>query len=366
MNKKERFQAVREKRAPDYMPVWPRVMSQMIYAKGWMLPDVTGTDWYDVDKITQAVLDSINYVDYDLAIPTYVDYAFGVPVLGGTINIPTKFGVAAGTTDQQAVMTKDDWPKVQKKLATFDPHSSDPRMKGCLEVIKNVSKAVGDKMPLATMYYVGTTAAMFLFRPNEAFLEDMTEDPEWVDEMCRVATDWAMDWIRAQYEAGVNSITFTAETMGVLMMSPKMGERFNIPNIARLVEMVKKEFKQGVWLHIHGDFKVPRAYEYLTRLVRETGIEGVHFDEVHPPEWVKENVVEKLGISGCIITDGARIVKGPVENIKAEVKEQISKIGDGLGIMMAPSCQVLPATPNEHFKAWVDATHEYGKYPLEK
>jgi len=32
--------------------------------------------------------------------------------------------------------------------------------------------------------------------------------------------------------------------------------------------------------------------------------------------------------------------------------------------MMAPSCQVLPATPNESFKAWVDATHEYGKYPL--
>ncbi len=43
---------------------------------------------------------------------------------------------------------------------------------------------------------------------------------------------------------------------------------------------------------------------------------------------------------------------------------QISKIGDGLGVLMAPSCQVLPATPQENFKAWVDATHEHGKYPL--
>jgi len=366
MNKKERFQAVREMRTPDYMPVWPRVMSQMLYAKGLMLPEVTGVDWYDVDKITQAVLESIKYNDYDMAIPTYVDYAFGVPYLGGTISIPNKFGVAAGTTDQQAVMTKDDWPRIQKKLAHFDHKTTDPRMKGALEVITNVSKAVGDEMPLVPMYYIGTTAAMFLFRPNAAIMEDMSEDPDWVDEMCKVATDWSLDWIRAQYEAGANSVNFIADTMGTLMMSAKMCERFNLPNIARVVEAVKKEFNQSTWLHIHGDMKTAKAYQYLIRLVKEAGVEGFHFDEENPPDWIKENVVDKLGVPACIITDGARIVSGPVEKIKAEVKEQISMVGDGLGLMMAPSCQVLPATPNEHFKAWVDATHEYGKYPLSK
>ena len=366
MNKKERFQAVRERRAPDYMPVWPRVMSQMIYGKGLMLPEVTGVDWYDSEKITQAVLDSIKYVGYDMAIPTYVDYAFGVPYLGGIISVPNKFGVAAGTTDQQAVMTKDDWPGIQKKLAHFDHKTSDPRMKGALEVITNVAKAVGDEMPLVPMYYVGSTAAMFLFRPNAAIMEDMSEDPDWVDEMCKVATDWSLDWIRAQYEAGANSVAFIAETMGTLMMSAKMCERFNLPNIVRVVETVKKEFNQSTWLHIHGNMKPPKAYEYLIRLVKEAGVEGFHFDEENPPDWIKENVVDKLGVPACIITDGARIVSGPVEKIRAEVKEQMSMVGDGLGLMMAPSCQVLPATPNEHFKAWVDATHEYGRYPLTK
>ena len=233
MNKKERFQAVRERRAPDCMPVWPRVMSQMIYSKGMLLPDVTGEDWYDSDKITEAVLENIEKVGYDVAIPTYVDYALGVPPLGGKIMIPEKFGIAAGTTDAQPVMTKADWPKVQKMMARYDVTKTDPRMKGTLEVIKNVSRAVGDEMPLVPMYYVGTTAAMFLFRPNEAFLEDMYDDPEWVDEMCSLATDWTIDWIRAQYEAGANSVCFTAETLGTLMMSPKMGERFNLPNIQK-------------------------------------------------------------------------------------------------------------------------------------
>lgn len=363
MNKKERFQAVREKKTPDYMPVWPRVMSQMLYSYGYKLPDVTGQDWYDSEKVTQAVLNSIKYHDYDLAIPSYVDYGFGVPPLGGTIAIPDKFGIAAGTTDDQPVKTKEDWPRVQKMMAKYDVTKTDPRMKGCLEVMKNVSAEVGAEMPLVPMYYCGTTAAMFLFRPNEKFLEDMIEEPEWVEEMCTLATDWAIDWMSAQYEAGCNSVCFTAETIGTLMASPKMAERFNLPQIARVVEEMRKRHNQPTWLHIHGNMTKPKAYAYLTKLVKEAGVEGFHFDETkNPPEWIKEKVVDELGASACIITDGALIEKGPEEKIREEVKAELSKVGDGKGLMMAPSCQVLPATPNKHFKAWVDATHEFGKF----
>jgi uroporphyrinogen-III decarboxylase len=237
-------------------------------------------------------------------------------------------------------------------------------MAGCLEVMKNISAAVGDEMPLVPMYYVGTTAAMFLFRPNEAFLEDLFEDPDWVKDMVEVATDWAIDWISAQYEAGANSVCFAAETMGTLMMSPKMCEEFNLPCIKKLVDEVQKRHGQATWLHIHGNMRPPKAYEYLTKLVKEAGVEGFHFDENCPADWIKSEVVDKLGVPACIITDGAAIAKGPVEKIDEAVKNDMAKIGDGLGLMMAPSCQVLPATSNEHFKAWVDATHKYGKYPL--
>ena len=365
MNAKERFQAVCEKRAPDCMPVFPRVTTQMIYGHGLMMPDVTGEDRYDSDKITEAVLASIKNIGYDLAIPFYQDPGFGVPPLGGTLSIPDKFGIAVMYTDHRPVMTKADWPKVQKMMARFDVRKTDPRMKGALEVIKNVSKEVGDDVPLVTCYGVGTQTALFLFRPDEAFLEDMIEDPEWVDEMCRVATDWAMDWIRAQYEAGANSVAFMAEGIASAMVSPEMSERFNLENIARVVEMVKKEFNQQTWLHLHGNMTTPKAHEYLNKLATQAGVDGFSLDEETPAEWVKENVVEKLGKAACIITDGATITNGPVEKINEEVRDQIAKVGDGLGIMMAPSCQVLPATPNDYFKAWVDATHAYGKYPIE-
>ena len=309
-------------------------------------------------------MSNIKNIGYDLAIPAYIDFAFGVSPLGGVFNIPDKAGVGVSTGENQPVKTKEDWPKVQKKLASWDIKTADPRMKSTLEVIKNVSKAIGDTTPLSAIHFIGTTAAMFLFRENSAFMEDMNEDPEWVDEMCKVASDFAMNWIRAQYDAGANSVTWIVETFGTLMMSPKMHERFNFPHICEVVEMVKKEFDQGVWIHIHGDMKDPENYKYFTKLVTETGIEGFHLDEAHPADWIKENVVDKFGVSACIVTENHKLVSGPVEEIRDEVKTQISKIGDGLGIMMAPSCQILPATPNEHFKAWVDAVHEYGKYPL--
>ncbi len=364
MNKKERFQAVRERRAPDIMPAWSCALSQTIFGHGLLLPDVTGQDWYDSTKITDVILKSIKNIDYDLAIPFYVDFGFGVPPLGGVFDIPNKFGVAATTTDDQPVKTRADWPKVQKKLAAFDVRSTDPRMKGALEVIKNVSKAVGNTMPLLPFAFLGTTAAMFLFRPGAAFMEDISNDPEWVDEMCKLATDWSIDWIRAQYEAGANSVAFIVDVFGTLMATPKQAERFNLPNIRRMVEMVKKEFKQGVWMHLHGDMRPPEAYAYLTKLVKEAGVEGFHLDENHPPEWIKENVIKKFGIPSCIMTNNAKFASGSIEDLKADVKGQISRIGDGLGVMMAPSCQIPPPTPNDKFKAWVDATHEYGKYPL--
>jgi len=364
MTKKERFQAVRERKAPDRLPVWPLNLSQMIFGKGLLLPEVTGQNWLDAQKVTEAVLENIQSMDYDLAIPTYIDFGFGVPPLGGKFNIPDKFGVGVSTGDNQPVKTKDDWSAVQKKLAAWNAKTSDPRLTSILEVIQNVSNAIGETTPLCAFHFIGTTAAMFLLRENSAFMEDMSNDPEWVDEMCKVASDFAMNWIRAQYDAGANSVTWLIETFGTLMMSTQAHERFNLPHICAAVEMVKKEFDQGVWLHIHGDMKVKENYEYLSKLVRQSGIEGIHLDEAHPSDWVKANVVDKLGISACIVVENHKIVKGPVDAIKNEVKAEISKAGDGLGLLMAPSCQILPATPNMHFKAWVAATQENGAFPL--
>lgn len=75
--------------------------------------------------------------------------------------------------------------------------------------------------------------------------------------------------------------------------------------------------------------------------------------------------MEKLGVPGALVVHGPDpIASGPLEKIDAVVKETVEIGGPGGGVLMGLSCQVLPSTPGPHFKAWVEATHKYGKYPI--
>ena len=352
-------------KAPDYMPVWPRAMLQIIHGMDWSLSEVVGTDWYDSGKCAAAVLWSLKNIDYDVVLPAYIDSTFGIIAAGS--RVPKAFGFPNDNSMSIEKPVKDtcDWPRVQRRLAHASISHSDPRMGGALETIRSVAAVAGQTTPLVATGYLGATAAMLLFRSSDLFVNDMINRADFANEMCRTATDWSLDWIRAQYEAGANSVTFLIDTMGTMMMSPLMGERFNLPCLAEMADTIRKEFNQGVWLHIHGNMKTAMGYHYLQKIIEQTGIEGLHLDDSHSPQWVKENVVDRFQIPACISIDCHKIAAGPVAPIETMVQNALTTIGDGLGIMMAPCCQVLPHTPNAHFKAWVAATHEQGVYPLQ-
>jgi uroporphyrinogen-III decarboxylase len=365
MNKIDRFNSMRKRNFPDCMPVWPRAMSQIIQGMDWSLSEVVGTDWYDSDKCAAAVLWSLKNVDYDVVLPAYIDHTFGVLAAGGQLSKTFGFSNSNCFTVGKPIKDTCDWIRVQRKLARASARRSDPRMGGALETIRNVANSVGNTTPLVATGYLGATAAMLLFRSNEQFVSDMINRAEFALEMCRTATDWTLDWIRAQYEAGANSVTFLIDTMGTMMISPLMGERFNLPFLAEMVDTIRKDFDQGVWLHIHGNMKTAMGYNYLQKIVEQTGVEGVHLDDSHSPRWVKENVIDRLNIPACISLDCHKIAAGPMAAIESMVQKALDTIDDGRGVMMAPCCQILPHTPNAHFKAWVDATHTRGAYPLQ-
>lgn len=364
MNKKARFNAVRNKDFPDCMPVWPRAMSQLIYGMGWLLDDVVGTDWYDSDKCTAAVLSSLKNIDYDVVLPAYIDNTFGTIAAGG--RVPEVIGFSHGKIAPIEKPVKDicDWPRVQRRLARASVATTDIRMGGVLETIRKVAAVAGNTAPLVATGYVGATAAMLLFRSRDLFVNDMINRADFAAAMCRTATEWTLDWIRAQYEAGANSVVWLVDLMGTQLMSPLMGERFSLPCLAEMVAAIRKEFNQGAWLHIHGSMKTTMGYQYLQRIVEQVDIEGLQLDDSHSPQWVKANVVDRFQIPACISLDCHKIAAGPEASINAMVAGAMAAIGDGRGIMMAPCCQVLPHTPNRHFRAWVAATHTYGRYPL--
>ena len=362
MNKKERMEAVFNMQTPDVIPVFPRVMAQAIFDMGWSLPDISTQTTMDADKVAEAFISNIKKYDYDLCFGTYMDHGFGVPTLGGVLNISEKFGSSV-SIKVPPIQKREDWNEVKKKLP-LDPLKDD-RMPDALKALKIVCQEMGDECPIAPAYYTGICAANILFRDVSDLTLDCVEDPEFVDEICQAATDFSIDWARAQYEAGCNSVFYLGDHFGTELISPKMGERFILPYVAQFVETIQKEFGQKTFMHIHGNMQRPKSYALLERLVKEAGVAGLHLDENHDGTWIRENVVEKLGIPGALIVHGPDpIASGPLEKIDAVVKETVESGGPGGSVLMGPSCQVLPSTPGPNFKAWVDSTHKYGTYPI--
>ena len=81
MTPKERLAAVDEFRQPDVMPVFPRIMAQAIYSKGWMLSDISTQTEINGEKVAEAFLESMRTIGYDWPFGGYMDHGFGVPPL---------------------------------------------------------------------------------------------------------------------------------------------------------------------------------------------------------------------------------------------------------------------------------------------
>ena len=313
MNKKERLDAVFALKEPDTIPVNPHVMAQAIYDMGWSLADITTQTELDADKVAAAFIANIKKYDYDLCFGTYIDHGYGVPTLGGVLDIPERFGFSV-SVKEHPVKNKEDWPAVKRKLP-LDPLKHD-RMPQALKALRAVSKELGDTHPISPMSYVGIGFVQHLFRKVTDLTVDCIEDPEWVDEMCQLATDFSKDWIRAQYEAGANTHLTLNDSFGTELISPAMAERFLLPYVAQITEMVRNEFNQKVFMHIHGDMKKPRSYAFLEKLVKQAGIGGLHLDEKHDAAWIRENIINRLCVPAALIVHGADpLASGPTEKI---------------------------------------------------
>ncbi len=355
MNKKQRLEAIIKGETPDMMPVFPFVLTHGVYSNGWTLPDVTGHGWLDAEKSAQTVIQTVKKYDYDFAFGSYIDLYFGVESLGGELKVPDQFGGVVGAA-KYPVETSQDWPGVKKKLASV--FEKDERIKNTLKAINIVTQEIGDEVPIFAWGMPAATNASTLLRVTEALCKDMILEPDFVHDLLDHANKFCMEFIRRQYDAGCNSICFLGDVFGTELISPKMYEEFGAPYVVEIVEMVRKEFDQDTWLHVHGSFFKPKAYGILQKLVTETGVKGLLLDQDHSPSWLDENIAQKYNIPVGIPYHCPYLYVGPEDRIDREMKEYIPNCNTKHSFM-APSCEIPPDVPESHFKAWVEKTRAY-------
>jgi uroporphyrinogen decarboxylase len=149
-----------------------------------------------------------------------------------------------------------------------------------------------------------------------------------------------------------------------LMISPKMYRKMLKPIHADLIQFIKERTKAKVFFHTDGD-----VFDLIGDFI-EIGV-----DILNPIQTSAGKMADLRGLKDqfgkqivfCGAVDTQHILPhGTPEEVRQEMKRVINILGEGGGYMVASVHTVMNEVPPENILAMVDATLEFGTYPLMK
>jgi len=177
-------------------------------------------------------------------------------------------------------------------------------------------------------------------------------EPEYAREILRRIMDFQLGIAEHYIKLGVETV-FMSDDLGTqhsLLIGTGLLYEFFVPEYKRLFELYKKH---GVIINFHSCGHIEPVLEMFIEL-------GV--DILNPVQATANDLANvrkvtetKIALQGGISTDV--IMKGPIENIEAEVERVINLLGRNGGYFCAPD-QGLPF-PENHIKAFYQAVERY-------
>jgi len=244
------------------------------------------------------------------------------------------------------------------KLVMPDPYKT-ARLPGFLEQCEALVKA---KPPAAIgAVAVGPWTIAMLLRNPETMLLDTFEDPQFIHDVMRVATDFCKIYGDAIVKTGIG-LSFSEPTASISLISPDNYREFVAPYHTELVEHFKAR-KVGVTTHICGT-----TYPIFEDLLK-CGFTTVSFDldqQSDPALYVDQlaRFVEVAKGRAVAIgnVDATRFEKSSREAMYADVKRCVDTAARQSGFILSTSCEIPPRSEPEIVKWFMDAAHEYGRY----
>ena len=193
-------------------------------------------------------------------------------------------------------------------------------------------------------------------------LTDFVLNPTLAHGVIKLINDYFCKVARRAIEEGADGISFGddwAFNTGP-MMSPKHFKEFVLPYFTRSVRTVKEA---GGFVLKHSDGNL---WPILDMIIG-TGIDVIN--PIQPDAGMDiGEVKQKYGHRVCLagnINCGYTLSEAPVSQVVREVKDAIRKAGPGGGYIMQSSNSLHSSVRPENYKAMVDATRAFGKYPLD-
>ena len=192
-------------------------------------------------------------------------------------------------------------------------------------------------------------------------LVDLVDNPRLVSGILEMASEYYCALVRRVIEVGADGVMLGddwAHNTGPFM-SPAQFREFFLPYFKRAVETVKEA---GGYVIKHSDGNIWSILD----MVVDTGIDAIN--PIQPDAGMDiGEVKQKYGDRVCIagnINCGYTLSNASEEQVVREVKEAIRKAGPGGGYIMMSSNTLHSSVKPENYRAMLETTRAYGKYPL--
>ncbi|MBI1823669.1 MAG: uroporphyrinogen decarboxylase [Nitrospirae bacterium] len=338
--KNERFLKACRKEPVDITPVWimrqaGRYMKeyQAIRAKVDFL-----TLCKTPDLATEATLLPVNLLDVDVAI-LFSDILIPVEAMGLEVVFTENKGpVFPSPIRNQEQIRKLTTPRIEERTPfVFD-------------AIRKIRKELDGRVPLIGFSGAPYTLATYMIegetsRNFNAIKKWMYQSPTLLHELLEKTTTTVMDYVRAQVEAGAETIQIFDTWAGAL--SGDEYQFFSFPYTKRIIAEIKKSGVPAI-LYLNGGGLL------LERLVA-TGADVISLDWRTDLRIAREQFGNKVAFQGNL---EPCVLYGDSGTIRSEVKKILEKFGKGPGHIFNLGHGILPDTPFENAKEMIRAVHE--------
>jgi len=203
---------------------------------------------------------------------------------------------------------------------------------------------------------------VWMFMGAETFFRALENDPELISAMFeKVGRVQYETFLRVAEHPSMGAVLNPddiAHNLG-LLIHPKYLRQYVFPWYKKIGDVCRDK---GIGFVFHSDGDCTEAMDDLI----DCGFHG--FNPIQPNAMDIEAVKAKWGKKLCLIGNlnlDSTLTLGTPEDVRAEVYERIRTIGPGGGYMVASSNSITDYVPLANMKALIDATFEFGEYPIE-
>ena len=344
---RDRVVAAYKRSFADRVPVYPIVASFACTLDGLSIEEYCT----DVGKAIKAMLKYHERYQPDVVL-AYNDLAKEAEAFGCRV----KYSDYVVPSIDKHVLNDDK--ALLAKLAMPDPYKT-ARLPGFLEQCEALVRA---KLPTATgAVAVGPWTIAMLLRNPETMLLDTFEDPQFIHDLMRVATDFSKLWGDAIVKTGIG-LSFSEPTASISLISPDNYREFVAPYHKELVEYFKAK-KVGVTTHICGT-----TYPIYEDLI-QCGFTTISFDldQQADPKLYVDQLDRFMAVArGRAVAignvDATKFEKTTKEAMEADVRRCIDTAARHSGFLLSTSCEIPPRSDPNAVQWFMDAAREYGRY----